>query len=72
METLVSGLSQEEYDKIRDNAIEEAKTKQHAWVMKGRGKLVCTSCDYPHVSYIPMNKTQVGIDDQGKPILNDI
>lgn len=71
IENLVPGLSQDEYEKIRQGALEEAKTKRHAWVMRGRGKLVCTSCPYPHVSYIPMNKTLIGIDSEGNPVLKD-
>ncbi len=71
IENLVPGLSTTEYEQIREKAIEEGKSKKHAWVMRGRGKLVCTSCEYPHVSYIPMNKTLVGIDDEGNPILKD-
>lgn len=71
IENLVPGLSQEEYESIRQRAIEEGKTKRHAWVMKGRGKLVCTNCPFPHVSYVPMDKTLIGIDDKGQPVLKD-
>ena len=68
-ENLVPGLSKAEYEKIRTEALEKAKSARHAWVMKGRGKLTCTSCDFPHVSYIPTNLVLAGIDSDGKPIL---
>lgn len=72
VENIVPGLSLEEYEKIRKEAIEEAKKRKHTWVMKGRGKLICTSCTTPHTAYIPTNKTLIGIAADGSPILKDI
>jgi hypothetical protein len=72
IETLVPGLSKADYERTRSEALEKAKNTRHAWVMKGRGKLTCTSCPFPHVSYIPMNKTLVGIDDKGNPLLKTL
>jgi hypothetical protein len=69
VKTVVPGLSQAEYEKIRTEAIEKAKSVRHNWKMKGRGVLECTSCEYPHRSYVPTNKRLVGIDDDGLPIL---
>lgn len=71
IETIVSGLSSAEYEKIRNEAIEKAKTTRHEWRMKGRGKLTCTSCPVKHTSYIPMNKILTGISDDGTPILQN-
>lgn len=69
VETLVPGLSKADYEKIRSDALEKAKTTLHEWRMRGRGKLVCTSCPIPHTSYIPTNKIMTGIDVNGNPLL---
>lgn len=67
-ETVVPGLSAAEYDAIRNNALERAKTTKHGWRMKG-GWLRCTTCEYPHGQFVGVNKVLVGIDSEGKPIL---
>lgn len=69
VETLVPGLSKEEYEKIRSDALEKAKNTKHSWILKGRGRLSCTSCDIPHTSYIDPHLTLVGVDDSGNPLL---
>ena len=69
-DTLVPGLLKEEYQKIRKKALEEAKARKHAWVLKGRGKLVCTSCEYPHTAFIDPNLKLTGIDENGNPIFD--
>lgn len=68
METVIPGLSIEEYNRIRNKALEEAKTMRHAWVMKGP-YLICNSCTYPHRAYIGNSWTMTGIDQNGNPIL---
>jgi len=71
-ETVVPGLSEAEYKKIRKEAIDRAKTTNHQWIMKGRGMIMCTSCDFPHATYVPMNKRLIGIDKStGLPIFTD-
>ena len=72
IDSVVSGISKDEADRIRQDAIEKAKHTKHSWVQKGRGRLYCGSCPYPHSAYIPKNKSLVGIDDQGLPILKDL
>ena len=68
----IASMSKAEYDSIRSNALEEAKNTRHEWRMRGRGKLYCTSCAFPHSSYVPMNKILVGIDEQGLPIFTTL
>lgn len=68
IETLVPGLTTAEYERIRQQAIEKVKNTKHAWVMKGRGVITCTSCEYPHRSYVPMDKRLTGIDEAGNPV----
>lgn len=71
VETLVPGLSRDEYENIRLEAHEKAKTTRHAWIMKGRGRLTCTSCEIPHATHIPLNKILKGINDDGSPNLQN-
>lgn len=72
IETIAPGLSQDEYQKIRSDALETARRTRHEWRMRGRGKLYCTSCPIPHASYIPMNMVLTGIDEAGLPILKTL
>lgn len=72
IENIAPGMSVAEYEQIRQNALEEAKNTKHEWRMKGRGKLCCLSCSFPHTSYIPMNKVLVGIDENGLPLLKTL
>jgi hypothetical protein len=72
IETVVPGLSTAEYEKIREEAIEKAKTTRHQWVMKGRGRLMCKSCPFPHTSFVDPSMILKGIDDQGIPILEKL
>lgn len=72
MAETIAGLTVDEYEKIRKEALEKAKNTKHQWVQKGRGKITCTSCPFPHTSFIPMNKSLVGIDNSGLPILKDL
>lgn len=71
VESFVPGLSQIEYENIRNKALEKAKTIRHSWVAKGRGVLVCTSCEFPHRAFIESDKILVGVDENGNPILKD-
>jgi len=68
-ETIDPGLSEAELQRIRHEAIEKAKKAKHAWVAKGRGILLCTSCEFPHRAFIDQNKVLVGIEPDGTPIL---
>lgn len=69
IETVVPGLSVGEYEKIRGEAIEKAKTIKHDWRMKGRGVLECRSCPFPHKAYIDPSKVMTGVDEMGHPVL---
>lgn len=42
----------------------------HEWKQQGP-YLVCMSCELKHGHYIGMDKQLVGIDSEGKPILED-
>lgn len=66
----VAQISQQEYESIRQRALDEAKTRKHAWVQKGRGMLRCTSCPFPHTAYIDPHLRLIGLDDQGNPIFD--
>lgn len=68
-ETVVSGLSREEYDQIRTDALEKAKTIRHTWRQKGFW-LNCKSCEHPHASFIG-KKNMVGEGEDGIPIFAD-
>lgn len=68
IEAVAPGISMNEYNEIREKALGEAKARRHAWVMKGV-YLVCTSCPFPHRSFIGNDKVLIGIDDNGNPIL---
>lgn len=70
-ENVVPGLSKEEYQKIREEALEKAKNAKHNWVQKGN-EIICTSCEYPHGSYIPHDVRLVGIDNSGLPVFEKI
>jgi hypothetical protein len=65
----VFGISVEQLEEIREQA--RAKAQSHTWKQKG-GWLVCTSCEYQHRSYLGLDKQMVGIDKEGKPILESI
>ena len=69
-ETLVPGLTEKEYHRIREEALEKAKSVRHDWKLKG-GFLCCDSCEFPHRSFIGNDKVMTGIDEQGSPILKD-
>lgn len=66
----VASISKEEYERIRNQALEDARTRRHNWVMKGRGRLTCTSCPFPHTSFIDPRLKLIGIDEQGNPIFD--
>lgn len=68
-ETIEAGLSQNEIERIRLEARERARSTRHEWRLKGRGVLACTSCPFPHRTYIPTNLTLTGIDENGNPLL---
>ena len=42
--------------------------EQHEWRQQGI-YLICKSCEITHAVYIGMNKILVGLDKEGKPIL---
>lgn len=67
----VASISQEEYANIRQRALDEAKTRKHSWVQKGKGKLVCTSCPFPHTAYIDPSLRLIGMDEAGNPIFDN-
>jgi len=67
IENLVPGISKDELESLRKNAIDKAKTTRHSWKQKGFW-LVCRSCEYPHSSWIGPGKVMVGEQDDGTPI----
>lgn len=71
IENLVPGLSQKEYEKIRQKALSEAKKAKHNWRQKGN-EIICDACVFPHAAILPPNKRLVGIDEKGFPILEEI
>lgn len=71
-EEVSPGLSQEEYNKIRQEALYKAKTVRHDWRGRGRGVLECKSCEFSHRSYIDPSYILTGIDDSGLPILQKV
>lgn len=68
----VADLSQEEYENIRQRALSEAVGRKHSWVQRGRGKLVCNSCPFPHTAYIDPELRLMGLDEQGNPIFDKL
>lgn len=68
VETVVPGLTIDEYNAIREKALNDAMSRRHNWMMKGV-YLVCNSCPYPHRFYVGNGHVMVGIDDKGNPIL---
>ena len=68
-EQVATGLSREDIDKIRKEALEKAKTVRHEWRQKGN-TLYCKTCPNQHGSYI-YGKQLVGINEQGLPILTN-
>lgn len=65
----IAGISKNEYELIRTQALEEAKTRRHEWVQKG-DYLCCDACPYPHRAYIGHDKVMVGRDEQGNPVFD--
>jgi hypothetical protein len=63
--------SEEDIAQIREKAVEKIKTSKHTWRQKGAW-LVCTSCEYPHGTYIGTHKLLIGVDEENNPIFKDI
>lgn len=40
----------------------------HAWRQMGT-QLICTSCSFNHISYLPPNYQLYGVTEDGKPML---
>lgn len=68
----IASISKEEYERIRNQALDEAKTRKHSWVQRGKGKIACTSCPFPHTAYIDPSLRLVGLDSQGNPIFDKL
>ncbi len=69
-ETVELGLSEAELEAQRKEAREKFKKTKHNWHMKG-GWLCCDTCEYPHQTFLGLNKVMTGIDKSGSPILVD-
>lgn len=67
-EEVIPGLSQKEYDEIRNKAHEKAKSVKHNWKQKGFW-ISCDSCDFPHRSWIGPDKVLTDIKD-GVPVFS--
>lgn len=69
-ETVAPGISVQQYQKIRSNALDEAKKTIHHWRQKGDW-LICSSCPFPHATFVGRDKRMIGEKADGTPIFED-
>ena len=71
IENVVPGLSVDEYNKIRSQAIEKAKNAKHHWRQSGH-YIVCSACEVPHGAWIGPGVEMIGEQEDGTPIFRKI
>jgi len=63
----VFGITTEQIEEIRKDALQKAKQTKHTWRQRGFW-LVCKSCDNNHAVWI-QGKEMIGENEDGTPIL---
>lgn len=66
----IFSFSENQIEEIRTAALQKARETVHRWRQKGP-YLVCTSCPFPHATWLGNDKQMVG-EENGIPIIKPI
>lgn len=67
----VFGLTHEQVEELRRNAIEKAQKQAKRWVQRGP-YLICTTDDSEFAIHIGTQKMFIGVDDKGTPLFKQV
>ena len=67
----VFGLTQEQVEELRRNAVEKTQSQATKWVQRGP-YLICTTQENELAIHIGTQKIFVGLDDQGTPMFKQV
>lgn len=66
----VFSIDAQTLQEMKNEAVRRVKESKHEWRQRGV-YLVCISCEQEHAVHIGTEKILVGVDDGGKPILDN-